>query len=51
MADALIGGKPIITSCEGGGSCSDLPWDGKRQDETELTNRESAFKETSGRFC
>lgn len=39
IADALIGGKPVLSSGGGGGSDSDFRWDGRRPDEEELTNR------------
>lgn len=35
IADALIGGRPIPTSGGGGGSTSDLRWDGRNPDEEE----------------
>lgn len=35
VADALIGGKPVPIASGGGGSTSDLPWDGRRPDEEE----------------
>lgn len=35
VADALIGGQPVPISSGGGGSTSDLPWDGRRPDEEE----------------
>lgn len=35
VADALIGGQPVPVSSGGGGSTSDLPWDGRRPDEEE----------------
>ena len=37
VADALIGGQPVLISSGGGGSTSDLPWDGRRPDEEEET--------------
>ena len=39
VADALIGGQPIPISSGGGGSTSDLPWDGRRPDEEEEAYR------------
>ena len=40
IADALIGGTPIAVSPgDGGGSTSDLPWDGRRPDEEEEAYR------------
>lgn len=39
VADALIGGKPVPISSGGGGSTSDLPWDGRRLDEEEEAYR------------
>ena len=39
VADALIGGQPIPITSGGGGSSSDLPWDGRRPDEGEVTYR------------
>lgn len=35
VADALIGGHPVPISSGGGGSASDLPWNGRRPDEEE----------------
>lgn len=35
VADALIGGQPVPVFSGGGGSTSDLPWDGRRPDEEE----------------
>lgn len=35
VADALIGDQPIPITSGGGGSSSDLPWDGRRPDEEE----------------
>lgn len=35
IADALICGTPVAVSSGGGGSSSDLPWDGRRPDEEE----------------
>ena len=39
IADALISGQPISISSGGGGSTSDLPWDGRRPDEEEEAYR------------
>ena len=40
IADALIAGTPVaISSSGGGGSTSDLPWDGRRPDEEEEAYR------------
>lgn len=39
IADALLGGTPITVSSGGGGSTSDLPWDGRKLDEEEETYR------------
>ena len=39
VADALIGGQPVPVSSGGGGSTSDLPWDGRRSDEEEEAYR------------
>lgn len=39
VADALIGGQPVSISSGGGGSTSDLPWDGRRPDEDEKAYR------------
>ena len=39
IADALLGGTPITVSSGGGGSTSDLPWDGRRPDEEETYRR------------
>lgn len=39
IADALIGGTPVSISSGGGGSTSDLPWDGRRPDEEEEAYR------------
>ena len=51
LSDALIGGKSVLTFGGGGGSDSDFGWDGRRPVEEELTNRVSAFRETSDSFC
>lgn len=37
VADALICGQSVPISSGGGGSTSDLPWDGRRPDEEEET--------------
>lgn len=39
VADALIGGQPVPISSGGGGSTSDMPWDGRRPDEEEEVYR------------
>ena len=39
VADALIGGQPVPIPSGGGGSTSDLPWDGRRPDEEEEAYR------------
>ena len=39
IADALLGGTPISVSSGGGGSTSDLPWDGRKPDEEEEAYR------------
>ena len=39
IADALIGSQPVPISSGGGGSTSDLPWDGRRLDEEEEAYR------------
>ena len=39
IADALIGSQPVPISSGGGGSTSDLPWDGRRPDEEEEAYR------------
>ena len=39
VADALIGGQPVPIASGGGGSISDLPWDGRRPDEEEEAYR------------
>lgn len=39
VADALIGGQSVSISSGGGGSTSDLPWDGRRSDEEEEAYR------------
>ncbi len=39
VADALIGGQPVPISSGGGGSTSDLPWDGRRLEEEEESYR------------
>ena len=48
IVDALIGGKPVITSGGGGGSDSDFRWDGRRPDEEDNAYRRrcllAAFK-------
>ena len=50
IADALIGGKSVITSGGGASSDSDFRWDGRKLKEEKLINRESAFRETSATF-
>lgn len=47
VADALIGGQPVPVSSSGGGSTSDLPWDGRRPDEEEETYRRRCLLQTS----
>ena len=47
VADALIGGQPVLVSSGGGGSTSDLPWDGRRPDEEEETYRRRCLLQTS----
>ena len=39
IADALIGGRPIPVSSDGGGDTSDLRWDGRNPDEDEQSYR------------
>jgi ATPase involved in DNA repair len=39
ITDALICGQPVSISSGGGGSTSDLPWDGRRPDEEEEAYR------------
>lgn len=39
IVDTLISGQPISISSGGGGSTSDLPWDGRRPDEEEEAYR------------
>ena len=40
----------VITSGRGASSDSEFRWDGRRPNEDELTNRVSAFRETSAAF-
>lgn len=47
VADALIGGQPIPISSGGGGSSSDLPWDGRRPDEEEDAYRRRCLIQAS----
>ena len=47
VADALIAGQPVPVSSGGGGSTSDLPWDGRRPDEEEETYRRRCLLQTS----
>ena len=47
VADALIGGQPVPVTSGGGGSTSDLPWDGRRPDEEEETYRRRCLLQTS----
>lgn len=47
IADALIGGQPIPISSGGGGSTSDLPWDGRRPDEEEDVYRRRCLIQAS----
>lgn len=44
VADALICGQPVPISSNGGGSTSDLPWDGRRPDEEEEAYRRRCMK-------
>ncbi len=44
VADTLIGGQPISVSSGGGGSTSDLSWDGRRPDEEEEAYRRRCMK-------
>ena len=46
LADALIGGKPISTS-GGGGSTSDLKWDGRNPNEDEDAYRRRCLLQAS----
>lgn len=39
IADALLGGTPITVSSGGGGSTSGLPWDERKPDEEENSDR------------
>ena len=47
IADALIGGTPVSVSTGGGGSSSDLPWDGRRPDEEEEAFRRRCLLQAS----
>lgn len=47
IADALIGGRPIPTSGGGGGSVSDLRWDGRNPDEEEDAYRRRCLMQAS----
>lgn len=47
VADALIGGQPVPISSGGGGSTSDLPWDGRRPDEEEDAYRRRCLLQAS----
>ena len=47
IADALIGGRPIPTSGGGGGSVSDLRWDGLNPDEEEDAYRRRCLLQAS----
>ena len=47
VADALIGGRPIPTSGGGGGSTSDLRWDGRDPDEEEDAYRRRCLLQAS----
>lgn len=47
IADALIGGRPIPTSGGGGGSVSDLRWDGRNPDEEEDAYRRRCLLQAS----
>ncbi len=48
IADALIGGTPIQVSSGGGGSTSDLRWDGRRPDEEEEAYRRRCLMHAIG---
>ena len=47
VADALIGGKPVSLSGGGGGSTSDLRWDGRNPDEEEDAYRRRCLLQAS----
>ena len=47
IADALIGGQPIPSSGGGGGSTSDLRWDGRIPDEEEDAYRRRCLLQAS----
>lgn len=47
IADALIGGRPIPTSGDGGGTTSDLRWDGRNPDEEEDVYRRRCLLQAS----
>lgn len=47
IADALIGGRPIPTSGGGGGSASDLRWDGRNPNEEEDAYRRRCLLQAS----
>ncbi len=47
VADALIGGQPVPISSGGGGSTSNLPWDGRRPDEEEDAYRRRCLLQAS----
>ncbi len=54
IADALIGGRPIPSSGGGGGTTSDLRWDGRNPDEEEDAYRRRCLLQASkmvGRNC
>ena len=54
IADALIGGRPIPSSGGGGGTTSDLRWDGRNPDEEEDAYRRRCMLQASkmvGRNC
>lgn len=48
IADALIGGRPIPTSSDGGGDTSDLRWDGRNPDEDEQSYRRRCMIAAAG---
>ena len=47
IADALIGGRPISSSVGGGGTISDLRWDGRNPDEEEDAYRRRCLLQAS----
>ena len=51
IADALIGGTSVTVSSDGGGSSSDLRWDGRRPDEEKEAYRRRCLLYAIRKVC